>query len=247
LPVARKHGRHCKVYLDEFDISGDSSSVEAPQTVSTAETSSFGDSAQAFIPGQTSATVSINSFWTDGTTGTDAVLEDYRDGGETAILTYCPGGADDGAPCYTNADAICTGVTPSSTLTGAVMLNSQWQCSGAVERMLVLYEGTITETTTGAAVDFGGAGTALAGAAVVHVTAVEGSGTIDVKLQESSDNDADAYADESGATATQMTAVGAQRFTWAGATEQYVKAVITVAGFTSVTILVAAKCGAVNG
>jgi hypothetical protein len=241
--MTQAHGKKTKIYVDEFNISGDSNSVESAGTVDTAETSTMGNNSKEYLPGLDDDTLSIGGYFSNGTGGMDDVIDDYRTGSETAILTYCPEGVADSAIVYTTEGAICTGVNTKSSLTGAVTMDSTWQTSGGKERMLVVYEGTITATTTGAAVDFGSAGTALAGAAVIHFTALAGSGTLNVHLHQSSDNDGDTYDDLTDGDFTELTAIGSERITWDGACEEYVKAVMTVSGFTSCTVLVVAKIG----
>ena len=245
--MARTHGKGSRIYLDEFDISGDASSMDQAGTVDMTEVSGMGDVAKEYLPGLADSTFTLAAWWDDtATTGSEEVLTDYWKGAETGILTYCPEGVADSAIVYTNAEAGCTGLTVTGGIGGAVAANSTWQSSGALERMVVLYEGTITETTNGASIDFGSVGTLLAGAAVIHVTAWTGGGTLDVKLQESSDatGTPDTWADESGAVFTQLTAIGSEHDTWAGATEQYVRCVMTVVTASSITLMVAAKCGA---
>lgn len=242
--MAKKHGKNTRIYIDEFNISGDTNNVDVAATVDSAETSGMGTNSKTFLPGLADATISITGVFNDGTGKVDTVLADYRQGQETGLLSYCPDGVADADIVYSNDTAICQSVQHTSGIGGAVVLNHNWKCSGDLERMLIVYEGTITETTNGSGVDFGSVGTAGKGVAVIHVTAVSGSGTLDVKLQESDDDgDQDAYGDLSGAVFTQLAAIGDQRDTWDGAAEQYLRAVMTVAGFTSITLIVAAKIG----
>lgn len=241
--MAKKHGKQCRVYVDEFDLSGDTASVEMAPTVDMAETTGMTLTSKTYIPGTVGTTVNCSGFWGDtATTGSEEVLTDYWEGEESAILTVCPGGVADETIVYTNAAAYLTTAPVSGAVGGAVAMNHNWQASGDMERMLVLYEGTITETTTGEAIDFGSAGVAASGAAVIHFTALAGSGTLDVKITDCATEDGE-YADESGAAFTELTAIGKERDTWDGACAQYLKVVMTVSGFTSCTLIVAAKTG----
>jgi hypothetical protein len=245
--MAKKHGKDSRIYVDSYDISGDSNKVDFANTLETAETSGFGQTSRTYLAGQGDGTVSVTSFWTDGAGGTDAILNAYRQGGDTAIVTYCPEGVADGAIAYTTHGAVCTQATYGSVIAEAVKAKHQWQTSGGRERMLVLAEGVYGSSAHGAGVDFGSAGVVGAGAAVIHVTSVTGSGTIDVHLEESSDNGStDAWADEVGAAFTQLTGIGHEHITWAGALERYVRAEITISGFSAATLFVAAKAGAAN-
>lgn len=241
--MAYAHGRGAYVYVDEFNISGRSSSAEVSPTVETADVTGMGGSvAKSYIAGLADCTATINGFLYSGDGDVEDVITDYWSGGETALLTVCPKGVADSAPCYLLRDAICTAATPSANLSGAVALNHTWQSVAGAARLLVVYEGSPTASADGASIDFGAAGTAGLGEAVIHCTSVAGTGTIDVKLQESSDDDdADSWADVTGGAFTQLEDVGAERITWAAAAEQYVRAVITIAGFTACTLFVAAK------
>ena len=242
--MAKIHGKDTKIYLDEFDITADSNNVEWNMNMEVAEVTGMSASSKAYIAGLVDTDITIGSFFENGAGGNEDIITDYWTGGETGILTVCPDGVSDGDVAYTCDTTYCTSVGVPASLNAAVAMNHTWKASAGIERMLVLYEGTVTATTNGESIDFGGAGVVGSGAAVVHLTSVTGSGTIDVKLQESSDEGVgDAWADESGATATQLTAIGSERFTWAGACEQYVRCVITVATFTAANIVVLAKTG----
>ena len=206
-----------------------------------------GSTVKSFIAGLADATMTVNGFFYSGAGDVEAVLANYRTGGSGTELTVCPEGVADGSPCYHLRDALCTNVTTSANLTSAVALNHTWQADGGSARLLVLYEASPTASADGAGVDFGSVGVAGSGEAVIHCTSVTGAGTIDVKLQESSDNGVgDAWADIADAEFTQLDAIGSERITWSGAAEQYVRAVITIAGFTGCTLFVAAKTGGTN-
>lgn len=244
--MAIPHSKSTRVYLDAYDISGKSSSMAPSAEVETADVTCLDDTARTFIPGNTNARISHNGFWEDGAAGLDAILAGY-DAGARGILTYCPAGVADGAFAYSNHQAIMTSKPITSRVGEAVALNSEWQVSGGLKRLLVVYEASPTASADGSGVSFGSAGVAGSGEAVIHCTSVTGAGTIDVKLQQSSDNgDTDAWADISGGAFTQLAAIGSERITWSGAAEQYVRAVITISGFTGCTLFVAAKTGGTN-
>lgn len=94
--------------------------------------------------------------------------------------------------------------------------------------------GTRADTTamTGSAVDQGSASPGAFGLQMyVHLTAFTGT-SVTIKLQESSDNAGDAYADVVGATTGALSAIGATRVaTGAIAVERYLK-VVTTGTFT---------------
>ncbi len=242
--MVAKHGKSARIYVDEFDVSGDTNAVTPAFTVEVAETHGLTAAHKTRVAGQADSKLQVDSFWTNGTGGTDDVVSGYHTGTATALVTTCPGGVDDAAECYLLRDAICTASSPPAKLGAAVALSHSWESGAGADRMLVVYQDSPTASANGAGVDFGSAGAAGSGAAVIHVTSVTGAGTIDVKIQESSDNNVgDPWADEAGAAFTQLAAIGKERITWAGACERYIRVVITIAGFTGATIFVAAKTG----
>jgi hypothetical protein len=242
--MAYAHGRQTKLYLDEFDISGRSFTANIAGSQDPAETTGMGGTTdRTYISGITGpVTAAISSFFYSGSGDVEDILTDYYEGNETGLLTICQRGVVDDAACYHLRDANCKGLEVVSRLAAAVAMNSEWEADDGCDRMLVVYEASPTGSENGSGVDFLGAGPAGSGVAVLHCTSVTGSGTIDVKLQESSDNGSgDAWADISGAAFTQVAAIGSERITWSGATEQYVRAVITISGFSAATIFVAAR------
>ncbi len=243
--MAIPHGKDTRIYVDEFNISGDSNSVDPTFTTETAETQGMGGTAhKTRIAGQRDTKLSIASFFNAGTGNVEDVVTDYALAAETGTLTVCPDGVADSAPAYTVREAVCASMKPPAKLGAAVALAHDWEATSPADRELVIYEASPTGTATGAAIDFGSVGVALMGAAVIHCTSVTGSGTIDVHLHQSSDDGGgDPYADLTGGAFTQLTGVGHERITWAGACERYVKAVITIAGFTACTLLVVGKIG----
>lgn len=49
--MARMHGRHTRVYVDGYDLSGDSNSFEPGYAADTAEVSAFGDTKKSYVVG----------------------------------------------------------------------------------------------------------------------------------------------------------------------------------------------------
>lgn len=99
---------------------------------------------------------------------------------------------------------------------------------------------TDTAATVGAALDSGAATTNFGLQVYYHLIAFDGV-DITIKLQESSDNGADTYANVVGATSGALTAVGSARIATATnlAVERYLKVVTTTTGgFNSATFAV---------
>jgi hypothetical protein len=150
-----------------------------------------------------------------------------------AIVTYCRSTVL-GAPAAAlvskqiNYDA-SRGADGSLTFTVQSQANGyglEWGIQGTA--------GTRTDTTAtvGSAVDQGSASPGAFGLQMyVHLTAFTGT-SVTIKLQESSDNAGDAYADVVGATTGALSAIGQSRVaTGAIAIERYIK-VVTTGTFT---------------
>jgi hypothetical protein len=130
-----RHGKSTVFKVDNAagtltDISNTLTDVSFPQTVETAETTSFGSSAKTYIVGLSDSTVSASGNF-DATVDTHlaAVL------GQAATLSfeYGPEGSTSGQVRYTG-EAILTSYEKSGAVGDVVTYSAEFQVTGAVTR-----------------------------------------------------------------------------------------------------------------
>jgi hypothetical protein len=117
------------------DLSAYCDSVDFPQTIETAEVTTFGDNSKEYIVGLADATLSVSGSW-------DATLDAHMEGvlaaqrGGTlasATFEYGPAGGAGGAVRYTG-ECILTGYTGASSVGDKVTFSAEFQVTGAVTR-----------------------------------------------------------------------------------------------------------------
>lgn len=130
-----RHGKSTTFKIDDSggtlrDISNTLTDVSFPQSVDTAETSSFGDSAKTYIVGLSDSTVSISGNF-------DATVDGYLAGGIGAAATlsfeYGPEGSTAGYVKYTG-ECILTSYEKSGAIGDVVTYSAEYQVTGAVTR-----------------------------------------------------------------------------------------------------------------
>jgi len=130
-----RHGKSTAFKVDDSggtlrDISNTLTDVGFPQTVDTAETSSFGDSAKTYIVGLSDSTVSISGNF-------DATVDGYLAGilGQAAAVSfeYGPEGSTAGYVKY-SGEAILTSYEKSGAIGDVVTYSAEFQVTGAVTR-----------------------------------------------------------------------------------------------------------------
>jgi predicted secreted protein len=129
------HGKSTSFKVDNAagtltDISNTLTDVSFPQTVETAETTSFGSNAKTYVVGLSDATISISgNFDTTVDTHLSAIT------GQTATVTYeyGPQGTTAGNVRYTG-EAIVTSYEKSGAVGDVVTYSLELQATGAVTR-----------------------------------------------------------------------------------------------------------------
>ena len=130
-----RHGKSTSFKVDNAagtltDISNSLTDVSFPQTVETAETTSFGSSAKTYIVGLTDSTVSVSGNF-DATV--DAHLAAILGQAATVSIEYGPEGTTAGQVKYT-AEAILTSYEKSGAVGDVVSYSAELQVTGAVTR-----------------------------------------------------------------------------------------------------------------
>src|SRR5437879_9930964 len=82
--MTKLHGRFTRLYMDGYDISGDSSSFEPGLTGDTAEVTAFGDDTKKYVVGLIDSAVRFSGFFNDSVNRAHAVVSP-RVGSDTII------------------------------------------------------------------------------------------------------------------------------------------------------------------
>jgi len=130
-----RHGKSTVFKVDNSggtltDISNTLTDVSFPQTVETAETTSFGSSAKTYIVGLTDSTISVSGNF-DATV--DAHLAAILGQAATVSFEYGPEGSTAGQVKYTG-EAILTSYEKSGAVGDVVTYSTELQITGAVTR-----------------------------------------------------------------------------------------------------------------
>lgn len=130
-----RHGKSTVFKVDNSggtltDISNTLTDVGFPQTVETAETTSFGSSAKTYIVGLTDSTISVSGNW-DATV--DAHLAGILGQAATVSFEYGPEGSTSTYIKY-SGEAILTSYEKSGAIGDVVSYSAEFQVTGAVTR-----------------------------------------------------------------------------------------------------------------
>ena len=130
-----RHGKSTSFKVDNAagtltNISDTLTDVSFPQTIETAETTSFGSSAKTYIVGLSDSTVSVSGNF-------DATVDAHLAGilGQAATLSfeYGPEGTTNGLTKYTG-ECIMTSYEKSGAVGDVVTYSAEFQVTGAVTR-----------------------------------------------------------------------------------------------------------------
>ena len=73
--MGKMHGRHTRIYLNGYDLSGDINSFEPGYAADTAEVSGFGDSTKKYVVGLADPALRIQGLFNDGSGQVHSVVE----------------------------------------------------------------------------------------------------------------------------------------------------------------------------
>lgn len=134
--MAFVHGKNTVFKIDDSggslrDISAYLDNVDFPQTVETAEVTTFGDAAKEYIVGLKDATISISGSYDPG-----SALDGYLSGivgDDPGTFEYGPQGSTGGYVKYTG-ECILTSYQITGSVGDKVAFSAEFQVTGAVSR-----------------------------------------------------------------------------------------------------------------
>lgn len=236
--MAFKHGKNTAVLLGAVDLSPYLNSADLATEMAVADTTTYGATWRAGLPGHAGATVDVGGFYDP----TELSLQAFMLAQLPGVLTYCPAGALAIGDRARLVEAYDLSYSESAPVGGIVAVAASFQAEATVGFGQVLHVlSADTDTTTGASKN-DGAATSTGWTAHLHVEAVT-DGSWVVKLEDSANNSD--WADVTGGTFTAATDATAQRLR--GATDtttlrRYVRYVATRTGGAdtdSITFLLA--------
>lgn len=234
------HGKDGRVYVNGYDLSAFLRQTSVSADVDTAEVTTYANNGvKSFIAGLSSATLSASGLFDPAALGSNDVLTAAL-GGDTAgnadnLWLVWPQG-DTRGNAGTAMNAVGTKYSVNTPVDDVVDVQAEATSSTGTDMVRSLLAlSTVTGTGAETAVD-NGASSANGGAAYVMATAATGFTTATVKVQHSSDNVS--FADL--ATFTVTAANTAERATFTGTVNRYLRANITAFTGTNLTLTVAA-------
>ncbi len=223
------HGKRLTALANEFDVSSYNTGLQVSAARQAVNLSPFGSDDKTYLAGQVSGAYTVSGNWNNDAA---ADLEHATNLGGSVLYTVCPAGADTAG----NAAFLINGLQNGYNFTAADTDAVRHSLSGLarpVHMAGVLIHPHTTASTGATASQDDGASSALGGVAHLHITAFTGTDII-VTLEDSADNSVWATL----ATFATASGTGAERISFTGTVERYVRANIT-GTFTSATIAVA--------
>lgn len=136
--MAFVHGKSAVFKIDNSggtltDISAYCDNIDFPQSVETAETTTFGAASKTYIVGLKDSTISVSGKWDGAASAVDVTLAGTL--GQSASLTfeYGPAGATAGNVKYTG-ECYLTGYSVSAPVGDVVTFSADFQVTGNVTR-----------------------------------------------------------------------------------------------------------------
>lgn len=227
-----------RVYLDQFNLSGNLNSFTLNVNQETPICTTFADAGPRRAIGNYDTDQSHIGFFEGDQDDYDKIIDDLVESASDHYVVTCPGANAEGSVCYENTVRL-TGKPIIGSSGDVVMLNWDVAGSGGLVRGVVL--GNSIETIAGQStgINQGTTTSPEEYQVVFRVMAFTGT-SITMKIQESqNDGGADAYADISGLTSGAISAPGVVRVSATVTTEAW-KRIDFSGTFSSATILVTA-------
>lgn len=216
--MSRRHGKDTVVYLDGYDLSGDSNALDVSSQLDTAETSGFVNK-KSYTPGQIDSTANWNGWFDTGVDSINDLLEDRLDVDVVFCAAYGKNQDDWG---WGGSGKLVKTYSVQAPLGGAVSVTASLQFSDTFESIQVaLPKGTAQGTASGT-VD---SGAASSDGVVGYLQVFEVLGGTPVFAIQHSSTGTSAWTDK--VVFTGVTDVSAERVEASGAVSQYLRVNVT--------------------
>lgn len=227
-----RHGKGVAVFIDQYDFSAYFKDLTNSNTVETAETTAFGDSAKKYIVGLKDGGVTLSGYFeSTDSTGTDQYFASVLGSTTNQKVIVAPEGHSNGA----RASMLISNATSyevSGAIADVVGANAEFQSTSGVDHGVILSSGSaVTSTGNGTAVD-NSASSSNGGVAYLSIPTNTRNGNITIKVQQSADNST--FTDLVTFTTVTSTQKTSERVEVAAGTSvaRYLRVSYTVAGST---------------
>lgn len=237
--MTRYHGKDTLVFAGGYDITSYCNEANISISAETADTTTFGAGWVTRIGGMKDGSLDLAGIWEAGPGSIDERMGAYlgTDGVEW-LVGY--GATTIGNPAKI-LEGIATSFEPGASIGDAVSWSATVEASGGIHAGVFLHSKTSETAVASFTVVDNAAASSNGLVANQHTTAVTGTPNAVYKIQESSDNGADAYADV--ITFTSITGIGSEQKTTTAAVERYLRGRLNaIDGATaSTTVLAVAR------
>lgn len=218
------HGKNSDIYANGYDLTGYLDSIDQAATVDTAETTTFAATAKSYISSAIkAATIQAEGFFDGAAGAVDAVLSAAL-GAASQVWAWYSQGDTLGNPGY-GMSAINVTYNVKGSISSASRIAVSAQSNTGIERILSLHA-LASEAASGNAASLdNGAASSNGGSAYIECTSA--TGTLACVVEHSTDN----VTFTTLASFTNITTANkAERITFAGTVNRYVRAKWTITG-----------------
>ncbi|ASR83942.1 major tail protein [Arthrobacter phage Shrooms] len=226
------HGKLSGLVYRALDLSPWLQSIDTSRSMSTNETTGFGQSDKTYVPGVAEGSASCSGLWDGTALAADEIINTgFNTPDVDDIVTFHIGSGAVGSQVR-----MFNAQTSSYSITAApgdlVSTKVDFTVDGGIFTGRLLHKSSISATTTTAAVDFGSAFATDPSGAFVHIHTLTNtrSTAVTIKLQHSVDNSV--WTDLAPTQTINTGTWPAVRLDIAGTTNRYVRAVITLTAGT---------------
>ena len=181
-------GKRADVLINEFTLSAFFNNADLSRDVNVPETSTFGVNDRTYIVGLRGGTVSLAGYFDEtAVTGSDVVLNATLGVAAARLVTVGPIGLVIGDPVYMfTTHSTSYGV--SAPVDGVVAITADLQATAEIDRGLSQHDNTAEVATADSASIDNLASSANGGIASLHVTAINTGTTLDVDIEDGTDD-----------------------------------------------------------
>lgn len=243
--MAPVSGKWCRVWIDEFDLSGETHAMTTALNTDSEDVTPFQATGREYALMTTEMTISHDGYMTmHATDSMDAILDDGFDPSGTIHVGAAYGTNTPGFPVYVMPSAQTSEMTIDAPVAGVITINGGWTPGAAWQRTLAAHYGAISATGAQTYIDTGSVGSA-GGNAYIWIQSITGSAT-NATITVESDSDSGFGTAATEATFT-FSAVGSQAQTMSGTVNRYIRINVTsLGGATGFTVGVAVAVAGVT-
>ena len=153
--------KYCRIWVNEFDFSGKSSSLEVDISTAQQDVSTFQNTGKTFLALDPEGTINQVGFFDDADAGyLEQEIAESIENAETLYVAALFGTQTAACPAYVAPSTNTESMNISGSVGGVIEFKGGWPAGGGLKRGLRLYSGTISATGGVTHIDLGAAGSA---------------------------------------------------------------------------------------